>query len=82
MPLINHDWLTLVQTTPVVAGLVIGAGAYAAKFALEAAMKVRASSGPNLRAFYKVSMQWDPHQGLSSVADYDTLLALPLVMGE
>ena len=42
------------QTTPVVAGLVIGAGAYAAKFALEAAMKIRASSGPNLKRFYKV----------------------------
>ena len=37
-----------------VAGLVIGAGAYAAKFALEAAMKIRASSGPNLKRFYKV----------------------------
>jgi len=45
------------MTTPVVAGLVIGAGAYAAKFALEAAMKVRASSGPNLRAFYKGGFQ-------------------------
>lgn len=46
--------LFMVQTTPVLAGLAIGASAYAAKFALEAAVKFRSASGPSLRPFYKV----------------------------
>ena len=43
-----------VQATALVAGVAIGAGAYAAKFALDAALKFRAATGPGLRAFYKV----------------------------
>lgn len=38
------------------AGLAIGASAYAAKFAIEAAVKLRSASGPNLRQFYKVKL--------------------------
>lgn len=45
------------MTTPVFAGIAIGAGAYAAKFALDAVMKSRASVGPGLKAFYKGGFQ-------------------------
>ena len=40
------------QATPLVAGLAVGAAAYAGKLAIEMAMKMRAA--PRLRNFYKV----------------------------
>ena len=43
-----------VQATPVIAGLAIGAAAYAGKAAIELAVKFR-NAPPRLRQFYKVS---------------------------
>ena len=45
-------WSLPTQATPLVAGLAVGAAAYAGKLAIEMAMKMRAA--PRLRNFYKV----------------------------
>ena len=47
-------WYAVVQATPVIAGLAIGAAAYAGKAAIELAVRFR-NAPPRLRQFYKVS---------------------------
>jgi DnaJ family protein C protein 19 len=45
-------WLLLLQTTPLLAGLAVGAAAYAARTALVSFQSFKAA-GPRLRQFYK-----------------------------
>lgn len=54
------------QATPLVAGLAVGAAAYAGKLAIEMAMKMRAA--PRLRNFYKVRRASRGMRGLSGHA--------------